>query len=93
MNAATAIGLLICFSLLALIPGFIARSKERSFLAYWLLGLCFFWPGLIAVLAVENKKKARIRNEAEVAGYAKLWKDGKISEDEYKQKRKELLGW
>ena len=69
MDAAGILGLLIGMALVGLIPGFIAKSKERSFWAFWLLGACFFWPGFIAVLIVKNKKKERIRNETGVDGH------------------------
>ena len=93
MDFANVLGMLIGMALVGLIPGFIAKAKERSFWGFWLLGCCFFWPGFIAVLIVKNKKKERIRNEAELTGYEKLLQEGKITEVEFKEKRKELLGW
>jgi len=93
MDAASVFGLIIGMALVGLVPGFIAKSKERSFWGFWLLGACFFWPGFIAVLIVKNKKKERMRNEAEVAGYERLFREGRITEYEFMSKRKQLLGW
>jgi len=93
MGGPEILGLLIGMALVGLIPGFIAKSKGRSFWGFWALGACFFWPGFIAVLIVKNKKKERIRNEAEFAGYEKLYNEGKITESELNAKRRELLGY
>lgn len=37
---------------LGLIPAFIARSKGRSFIGWWALGLFFFFPALVAALVI-----------------------------------------
>ncbi|MDR2559381.1 MAG: hypothetical protein LBC86_07565 [Oscillospiraceae bacterium] len=55
--------------------------------------MCFLWPGLIAALVVKNKKKERIRNEQEFNGYEKLFHEGKITEEELRNKSYELLGY
>ena len=93
MDGETILGVIIGMALFGLIPGFIAKSKERNFWGFWLLGCCFFWPGFIAALIVKNKKKERLRNEAELAGYEKLFQEGKITKDELSDKRFKLLGY
>ena len=92
MDGASFLGVLIGMALVGLIPGFIAKYKGQSFFLFWFLGACFFWPGFIAVLCVKNKKKELKRNEVEVAGYEKLFHEGKITEDVYLEKRREILG-
>ena len=92
MDGASVLGVLIGMSLVGLIPGFIAKNKGQSFFLFWLLGAFFFWPGFIAVLCVKNKKKELKRKETEVAGYEKLFHEGKITQDVYLEKRREILG-
>ena len=65
MDSAQILGMLIGMALVGLIPGFIAKAKGRSFLGFFLLGMCFFWPGLIAALVVKDKKKELMRYEAD----------------------------
>ncbi|MCL2020143.1 MAG: hypothetical protein FWG70_10370 [Oscillospiraceae bacterium] len=93
MEFAQILGFLIGMALVGLIPGFIAKAKGRSFWGFFFLGMCGFMPGLIAVLCVKNLKKESLRNQAEFDGYKKLFEDGKITEEELRAKRKELLNW
>ena len=92
MDGETILGMLFGMALVGLVPGFIAKNKGQNFFLFWLLGACFFWPGFIAVLCVKNKKKEQKRKDSEVAGYEKLFHEGKITEDVYLEKRREILG-
>ena len=92
MDIGYVLGTIIGIALLGLIPGFIAKSRGRSFWGFWLLGVFFLLPSIIVALAVENKKEARMRNEKEYAGYEKLYKEGKITKNALSEKKKEIFG-
>ncbi|ASG21367.1 hypothetical protein [Nitrospirillum viridazoti] len=47
------LGLIILWILLGFIPAFIARSKGRSFFAWWLYGALLFIVALIHVLLIK----------------------------------------
>jgi hypothetical protein len=46
--------------LLGLIPAFIARSKGRSFIGWWALGLFFLVPALVAALVIGPTRDADV---------------------------------
>jgi len=92
MHAQELLFIFIFWGILALIPGFIAKSRGRSFWGFWFLGMLFFFPGLFFALRVENKKDERMRKKNEYDGYKKLYKERQITKKQLTDKKNEIFG-
>lgn len=95
-NVTAVIIVLIIILLVFAIPGFIAKSKGRSFVGFLIFGL-FLWPiALIVALCMKNEKKEReiaykINAPDMLISYKKLLDDGVITQKEFNQKKNEIF--
>lgn len=55
--------------IIGLIPAFIARSKGRSFLPWYIYGVAFFIVALVHSLVI-SKSAAKIKSDFEEQGYS-----------------------
>lgn len=87
---------------LGLIPGYIAKSKGHSFGLWWFYGWMLFIVAIIHVQFIEDYSKAdEIADKKsinftgsvadELSKYKKLLDDGAITEEEYTNKKNQLL--
>ena len=93
------IGLLIVFVFFlgfGLIPAAIAKKKGYSFVLWWLFGCFFFLIALILSIVLTDKKaekKAMSSSDADaLSKYKELLDAGAITQEEFDQKKKQLLG-
>ena len=87
-------------AILAFIPASIANKKGRSFGAWWLYGWLLFIVALIHALCLpdvnENTQIQNINTQSdnafeELKKYKQLLDSGVITEDEFKQKKEQLI--
>ena len=88
---------------IALIPANIAKKKGYSFAGFFILGIFFFWIGLIISLCLDDKtvqpnsiiiqKPDNYSSSAadEIKKFKELMDSGVISSEEFEAKKKELL--
>lgn len=98
--------MLVLLIFLAVIPANIAQGKGYSFWGYYFFGLCFFLPALVVALVIPDKtngekkpsavssstKKAPMGTADEIAKYKKLLDEGAITDTEFVNIKKQLLG-
>lgn len=76
----------------AIIVSNIAANKGYSAVGFYLFGIVLFFPALIVVLFLPNKYIQEEKNNAELLLlYKKLYNEGIIEEQEYLDRKKELL--
>jgi len=83
---------LFACALLGLLPGFIAKSKGRSFFGFWILGTFLFVLAVAIVIRLENRKELNMRQKNEYGDYQKLYKERKITRKQLKDKKDEIFG-
>ncbi len=88
---------------LGIIVGNIAKKKGYGFWGFFILGFVFFFIGLIVSLCLSNKNE-QAKTIADALSYSpnsecdeliklkKLFDSGVITEEEFEQKKKQLLG-
>ena len=80
------------FILLGSIPATIASKKGYSRLAFFIFGFFCFLPALIVSIVISDKKKQdQVQNADLMLKYKKMLDEGIITEEEYLQKKEELL--
>lgn len=89
--------------ILGIIVGNIAKKKGYGFWGFFILGFIFFFIGLIVSLCLSNKnEQSKTITDAlssssnsecdELVKLKKLFDSGVITEEEFEQKKKQLLG-
>jgi len=90
---------------LAYVVGNIAKKKGYSFGGFFLLGLFFFIIGLVIVLCLDDKSEEKndynvidlnqkpqpVSPAEEILQYKKLLDEGIITNEEFEEKKKQLL--
>lgn len=97
---------LVMAAILGLIPACIAKSKGHSFVLWWVYGWMLFIVAIIHVQFIPdlNKKNTEKHSSTipyapsslgtvadEIQKYKSLLDEGAITEDEYQEKKKQLL--
>ena len=98
--------LLVLAAVLGLIPAYIAKSKGRSFALWWIYGWMLFIVAIIHVQFISdfNGNDAEKRSSSipyspsslgtvadEIQKYKNLLDQGTITEEEYREKKEQLL--
>ena len=86
LDAGSTLFILIILLLLAVIPARIAAKKGYSFAGFYIFGVFFWLIALIVALVLKPKDVSQ-----ELLNFKKLLDQGVITQEEFNQKRNQLL--